>query len=152
MKSKSSTFCPFSVANESQMSFRVLRIQNSGSFRALGHGPEAVILRHQLQGAGAGIGVGQKQCSSVTPLLRGSSMAQRRTHPRHKLGPMGTCDSRRESRLIAMSVMLDQLGFKPNPTTTEQCDLGQLVSTLSLCLHICKMKIIDPTASGVVRV
>lgn len=54
MKSKSSTCCPFSAANESQMSFRGLRIQNSGSFRAFVRGPESVILRQRLQGAGAG--------------------------------------------------------------------------------------------------
>lgn len=75
-------------------------------------------------------------------------MAQTGTH----WAPMGTCDSRRESRLRATSVALDQLGLKPNPTTSERCDLGQLISTLSLYLHICKMNIIDLTSSGAIRV
>lgn len=39
---------------------------------------------------------------------------------------MGTWDSRQENRLRAMPVVLLLLGRKPNPATSNQCDLDLL--------------------------
>lgn len=105
-------------------------MQKGGSLRALGCGSESVILRHPSQGPGPGHRYRTKAvlpCDTLAESIlygpeKDTSIAQIGIH----WALMATWDSRQESRLRAMSVVLHLLGRKPNLATSNQCDFGLL--------------------------
>ena len=138
------------------MSFKALRLQKGGKLRALGYGPESEILECQLLGEQAQPrGAGQRPCSPVTLSVWGPpEPGEGHAHCTNQ-NPLGSNEgwkSRQESWSSARPKTWEWPGLKPSSATSRTHDPSQTTSALNLCFHICKVEIIEPTSSDVMRI